>query len=106
MGWLVGAALQPRWSLHVGRSEEHLPRILADTPNGIDLFLHDSLHQYATMRWEYETAYPALRAGGLLGSHDIHANRAWPEFVATRGLVGDEQLDHDLGVVRRPAGPP
>ena len=104
VGWLVPERLKPRWSLHLGRSDEHLPRLLAGYPSGIDLFLHDSLHQYETMRWEYEAAYPSLRVGGLLASHDIHANRAWPEFVETHHLPGDEELDHDLGVVRRPTG--
>ncbi|HXQ94813.1 MAG TPA: class I SAM-dependent methyltransferase [Thermoplasmata archaeon] len=100
VGWLVPNRLKDRWTLLLGRSEEQLPPLVPGGRRDIDLFLHDSLHQYATMRWEYATAFPALAPGGLLCSHDIHANRAWPEFLQERSLTGDEELDHDLGVVR------
>jgi hypothetical protein len=105
IGWLVPESLAHRWSLHVGTSEEHLPALVAGGRRDLDLFLHDSLHQYPTMRWEYTTAFPALADGGLLCSHDIHANRAWPEFLREHALVGDEELDHDLAAVRTPARP-
>ncbi len=102
VGWLVPDRLKDRWSLRIGPSEEQLPPLLAGGVQDLDLFLHDSLHQYATMRWEYTTAFPALAPGGLLCSHDIHANGAWSEFLQEHRLVGDEELDHDLGAVRTP----
>lgn len=103
VGWLVPERLHGRWGLHIGTSETHLPRLLAEDPAPLDLFLHDSLHQYATMKWEYETAFPAVPAGGTVASHDVHSNSAWPEFLAAHRLGGDEELDHDLGAVRRSA---
>jgi hypothetical protein len=107
VGWLIPPALAPLWTLHLGTSEEHLPKLLDGESGLIDLFLHDSLHQYGTMRWEYTTAWPRIAANGFLASHDVHANRAWPEFVGEQGLTGhDEELDHDLGVVRRPVAAP
>ncbi|MGI0132027.1 MAG: class I SAM-dependent methyltransferase [Thermoplasmata archaeon] len=102
IGWLVPERLHPRWTLLKGRSDDLLPGLLARRSGAIDLFLHDSLHQYATMHAEYATAFPCLAAGGYLASHDIHANRAWPDFLAQQGLPAGEQLDHDLGVVRVP----
>jgi len=36
---------------------------------------------------------------GFLFSHDIHANRAWPEFLSVHGLSGNQELDHDLAGV-------
>jgi hypothetical protein len=105
VGWLVPDRLKHRWTLLIGPSEEQLPPLVADGRRNLDLFLHDSLHKYPTMRWEYSTAFPALSPGGLLCSHDIHANRAWPEFLQEHALRGDEELDHDLGAVRTaPAG--
>ncbi len=101
VGWLVPEALHPFWTLHLGRSEELLPGLLAPAPQTLDLFLHDSLHQYATMRWEYSTAYPALRPGGLLASHDIHANSAWSEFLGEQRIEQAAELDRDLGLARR-----
>jgi hypothetical protein len=100
VGWLVPPALRHRWELHLGTSQEKLPPLLAGRGRDLDLFLHDSLHQYPTMFWEYATAAPALRPGAYLASHDVHANRAWPDFLAREGLTHDEELDHDLGVVR------
>jgi predicted O-methyltransferase YrrM len=103
IGWLVPERLRPYWSLHRGKSEQHLPLLLDAAPDGIDVFLHDSLHDYATMHWEYRTAWPHLRPRGLLASHDVHANSAWTDFLREQHLAGDEQLDHDLGVVRVPS---
>ena len=51
----------------------------------IDAFLHDSEHIYETMMFEYETAWPFLRRGGLLLSDDVHWNRAFRDFVRKSG---------------------
>ena len=102
VGWLVPDRLKGRWDLRIGRSEEILPGLLAPGRRDVDLFLHDSLHQYPTMHWEYSTAAPALSVGGILASHDVHANAAWSDFLRERGLGGDVELDHDLGAVRVP----
>lgn len=103
IGWLVPEELKPLWTLRVGTSQERFPELLKERADPLDLFLHDSLHKYPTMRWEYESAWPRIPPGGFLASHDVHANVAWPEFVGREGLAGrDEELDHDLGVLRRP----
>lgn len=100
VGWLVPARLQPYWALHLGRSDEVLPRLEGGAEP--DLFLHDSLHQYPTMQAEYGWAWDHMPAGGWLFSHDVHANRAWPDFVAAHALAGDVEMDHDLGGVHLP----
>jgi predicted O-methyltransferase YrrM len=51
-------------------------------PSSIDMFLHDSSHSYRHMLWEFRQFWPRLRDGGLLVSHDVHMNAAFPEFVA------------------------
>jgi predicted O-methyltransferase YrrM len=50
-------------------------------PASIDMFLHDSSHRYRHMAWEFREFWPRLRDGGLLVSHDVHMNAAFPEFV-------------------------
>jgi hypothetical protein len=50
-------------------------------PRSIDMFLHDSSHSYQHMRWEFRQFWPRLRDGGLLVSHDVQMNAAFPEFV-------------------------
>ncbi|MHB1435555.1 MAG: class I SAM-dependent methyltransferase [Thermoplasmata archaeon] len=104
IGWLVPDRLKARWKVHVGRSDDLLEPLLGGFSEPMGIFLHDSLHQYATMAFEYRTAWEHLPPGGLLVSHDIHSSRAWPEFLRLHApLPPDGELDHDLGVVRRPA---
>jgi predicted O-methyltransferase YrrM len=50
-------------------------------PRSIDMFLHDSSHTYQHMLWEFRQFWPRLRDGGLLVSHDVQMNAAFPEFV-------------------------
>jgi len=102
VGWLVPARFSDRWHLSLGPTETALPQVLSGEKDPVDLFVHDSLHQYPTMMFEYRSAWRSLRAGGALASHDIHAGPAWPEFLEEKGLTRDEELDHDLGVVRVP----
>lgn len=106
VGWLVPERLRDRWSLRVGPSEELLAKVLAEEASPLAMFVHDSLHLYDAMTAEYRTAWPHLAAGGWLLSHDIHNNRAWPDFLAAHGLSSDVELDHDLGAVRAPAPAP
>jgi predicted O-methyltransferase YrrM len=63
-----------------GRVEDFLKR--NEIPPSIDMFLHDSSHSYRHMLWEFREFWPRLRDGGLLVSHDVQMNAAFPEFVA------------------------
>jgi predicted O-methyltransferase YrrM len=62
-----------------GKVEEFLKRNAF--PSSIDMFLHDSSHSYRHMLWEFRQFWPRLRNGGLLVSHDVQMNAAFPEFV-------------------------
>jgi|GEM_PF-1279819 len=99
VGWLVPDGFDDLWTVHLGRSVDVLPSLLDAHEGPLDLFLHDSLHEYATMQAEYALAAGRLRPGGLLLSDDVHANRAWPDFLAERRLSGAVELDHDVGAV-------
>jgi len=63
-----------------GRIEDFLKR--NQLPQSIDMFLHDSSHSYRHMLWEFRQFWPRLRDGGLLVSHDVQMNSAFPEFIA------------------------
>jgi predicted O-methyltransferase YrrM len=64
-----------------GRLEDFLKR--NELPSSIDMFLHDSSHSYRHMLWEFRQFWPRLRDGGMLVSHDVQMNAAFPEFIAS-----------------------
>ena len=80
-GWLVPAALRGRWRLHLGDAKDIIPKLLP-TLGLIDVFIHDSLHTYSHMMFEYQTAWPHLRDGGILLSDDTDWNTAFSDFAA------------------------
>lgn len=78
-GWLVPSYLKKRWRLTLGLSENQLSPLLKRLKK-IDIFIHDSLHTYAHMSWEYSTSWEILRKRGLLCSDDIFTTRAFAYF--------------------------
>ena len=80
VGHFVPFELRTRWRLHVGLANRLLPVILRET-GSIDVFVHDSLHTYSHMKWEFETALQALRPGGVIISDDVEGNRAFEEIT-------------------------
>lgn len=99
-GWLVPASLRSRWQLHLGDAKVLLPALLPKL-GPIDVFIHDSLHTYEHMMFEYRAAWPHLRAGGILLSDDTDWNTAFPEFTA---LVQCPRImfNFRVGAIRKP----
>ena len=79
-GWVIPDELRGRWRLVLGRSQEELPRLL-ERLGTLDFFMHDSEHSYECMRFEFETAWPALRDGGVLVADDWDWNDAFVELA-------------------------
>ncbi len=79
-GHLIPRSWRDRWTLRLGDARDLLPGIVA---GGLDFFLHDSLHSTAQMRFEYETAWRALRIGGILATDDVDWSDAWDAFLAS-----------------------
>jgi predicted O-methyltransferase YrrM len=86
-GWLIPDYLRHRWHLNLGKSSDKLAPLLEKLEE-IDIFLHDSDHSYRNMRWEFETAWARLRAGGLLLSHNIDSNSAFADFGRSISITG------------------
>jgi predicted O-methyltransferase YrrM len=70
VGWAIPRVLYHRWHLILGDSSQKLPRLLQELGE-IDIFIHDSLHTEKHMMFEYETAWPSIKQGGLLLSDNI-----------------------------------
>lgn len=101
IGDVVPADLRARWTLELGPSRTTLPKVVA-VAGPLDVFLHDSDHTYPTQLHEYRTAWPRLRAGGVLLSDDVQ-NEAFLDFAqevgATPYLIGAVEANNAIGLM-------
>jgi predicted O-methyltransferase YrrM len=104
----VHPGLRARWEYIVGDTRRELPLLLARLGR-IDMFHHDSLHTFAHMTWEYQTALAHLAPGGILASHDvltadslrgIFRENAFPAFCRQRQL--EYIMAQNSGIAVRP----
>ncbi len=80
VGILIPPALKHRWRLHRGASKRVLPRLLSQLGR-VDLFVHDSLHTYTNMNWEFQIVAPYLGRPAIVVADDIENNPAFLEWV-------------------------
>lgn len=83
----VPQALRQDWHYVCGSARRVLPRLLRKLRT-IDLFVHDSLHTYDHMAFEFRLARAHLSSIGMIVSDDIDTNRAFTEMVKS-----DQKLD-------------
>jgi predicted O-methyltransferase YrrM len=104
VGRVVPHDVRDRWQLELGTSKQLLAPMLQRL-GSIDIFLHDANHAYSSQLWEYRTAWPALRSGGVLVSDDV-GNTAFTEFAAEVGqtpyIVPSESRASAIGLMRKP----
>lgn len=93
----VPESLRKRWKFISGDAAEHLPPLLEETGE-IDFFLHDSLHTFDHMSFEFSTSWPSIKKNGFLISHDIHWNRAFRLFTAQKEF---SVLNFNIGIIRK-----
>jgi predicted O-methyltransferase YrrM len=98
-GWLVPQWLRAAWQVHLGDARDILPRLLEQLGR-IEIFIHDSLHTYDHMMWEFETAYPHLQSGGLLISDDALWNKSFYDF-ARKIRAPEAQIIRGVGFLRK-----
>jgi predicted O-methyltransferase YrrM len=81
----IGAAVAPelrdRWTYVRGSARRRLPELVRGI-GSVDLFVHDSLHTYGNMRFEFQTVWPALSSHGIVMADDIESNPAFDEVSA------------------------
>lgn len=81
VGVAVPDRLRDRWLFLDGPSRRHL-RPLLRRLGSIDLFVHDSFHSTRNVRWELDTAWAALRPGGIALVDDVDFNWGFEMFLA------------------------
>ena len=102
----VGGAVDPeirsRWTYQRGAVRRHLPRILAKN-SPIGLYVHDALHTYASMQFEFSRAWEHLEDGGFLIADDVHCNRAFQDFSTDKGhvVIAEPAKNGAVGVLRK-----
>jgi hypothetical protein len=102
VGWIVPEHLRDYWSLHIGDSKELLKPLLQEIGE-IDCFVHDSLHTYEHMMWEFRTAWKYICPNGLFLSHDVGANEAFFDFMKEKGIPwSNYRVFHVLGGFQKP----
>ncbi|MFQ5787509.1 MAG: class I SAM-dependent methyltransferase, partial [Thermodesulfobacteriota bacterium] len=100
-GWAVPETLRDRWDLRIGDAKIMLVPLLNEIGE-TDFFVHDSLHTYDHMMWEYKCVWPYLRQGGLFLSHDVGANEAFLDFMKKVNIRWcDYRVFHVLGGFRK-----
>ena len=98
-GWIVPDWLRTRWRLHIGDVTSILPTLLRDLGE-VDVFIHDSLHSYEHMRFEFELAYPFIKCGGSLLADDALWNPAFAEFA--KGVSSPaSRILHGVGLMKK-----
>lgn len=96
--WLVPDELRPRLDLVLGDARSTLAPGLR-TVGSIDFFLHDSLHTFRHMWFEYRLAWRHLGGGGLLVTDDARWTPAFRLFALGRRATAVQT--GNLGLLRR-----
>jgi predicted O-methyltransferase YrrM len=84
-GFLVPEYLKNRWELILGDAKNELPKLFKKL-DSIDMFLHDSLHSYENMVFEFDLALQKLKNEGFIFSDNIDWNNAFDDFVSQNHL--------------------
>jgi hypothetical protein len=100
-GWIVPDYLRTRWQMRIGDSKSILPALLGELES-CDVFVHDSLHTYDHMKWEFGQAYPFLRPGGLLFADDALWNEAFRDFAQEVG-ASEAEIIRGVGYLKKPS---
>ena len=82
--WAVPQYLRKKHKYVNGDTKKTLLKYLKKIKK-IDIFIHDSFHSYEHMCFEFKTAWPFIRSGGLLMSDDVFCHNAFQDFAKSVG---------------------
>ena len=104
IGSAIPSELKTRWKFVKGSSIEKLNDLL-ESVGKIDIFLHDSMHTYKNMIFEFESVWPHIKNNGFLLSDDILENNSFLEFYTSKNLkpILLSSLDpkHIFGILKK-----
>jgi len=99
VGEVVPNNLRQNWHLFLGDSKVLLPKVFEEIKTPIDIFLHDSLHTYEHMLFEYEYSLKHLGKRGTIASHDILCNNAFNDFTNKYNNLRNLKL-YNIGLIK------
>ena len=105
---MIGSAIPDKltnhWKLIRGSSKERLNDLL-ESLGQIDIFLHDSMHTYKNMIFEFETSWPHIKNNGFLLSDDISENNSFLEFYTSHNvtpiLLSSSEKKPAFGIIQK-----
>ncbi|MBL77209.1 MAG: hypothetical protein CL763_09870 [Chloroflexi bacterium] len=98
IGAVIPENLRHRWNFNLGKSTEKLQQVFEEL-NGVDIFIHDSLHTYKNMMFEFECAEENLSENGIIISDDVLDNDAFFNFSNRDSLDSHLiKVNDDLGL--------
>jgi hypothetical protein len=81
VGIVIPDDLRSRWRLHRGASKRILTALMPAVAS-VDLFIHDSLHTYRTIRRELAMVTPHLSPRAVVIADDVQDNAAFEDWIA------------------------
>ena len=85
IGAIIPEDLRKRWSLNLGKSSDKLQETF-DKLVDVYIFVHDSLHTYKNMMFEFECAEKNLNGHGMIISDDVLDNDSFFNFTSKKRL--------------------
>ena len=102
IGSVIPEKLRNRWNLILGSSNEKLQEVFNNLDD-TDIFIHDSLHSYKNMIFEFECATNNIKRGMII-SDDILDNDAFYDFTSRekmKNMIIKVQDDVGLGIIEK-----
>ena len=97
IGSIIPENLKKNWNLILGSSNKVLPDLFENLTE-VDIFIHDSLHTYKNMMFEFECALNNIK-NGIIISDDILGNDAFYDFSIKNNLTNNLiQVDDKTGL--------
>ncbi len=85
IGAIIPDELKSRWNFVLGKTSDKLEEVFKEVCD-VGVFIHDSLHTYKNMIFEFECAEKNLKNGGIIISDDVLENDAFFDFTNKSGL--------------------
>ena len=98
IGSIIPDELKKRWRFNFGSSNEKLQQVFNDIDD-VQIFIHDSLHTYKNMMFEFDCAERNLNKNGMIISDDVLDNDAFFDFTDKKGFENYlVKVKQDLGL--------